>query len=435
SLQMEWLQVSPGHWARPMDGVERYFHAISSVTTPCGIAHTMVSVGAKLPKEADFTIDKYKAAWKTLRYEHPRIACSVSNDTIHYSVPDEKIFQAWLARTLLVDESATSGLDKLSTMRSSAEGILILLPKAREVFFQISHHHIDGVGAMMFLDLLFDALQHPVDVTFGDEHQNLSNSLSYSLPTKDPGSDHIRRGENMVQTFAKTLPGLTLSRQPSRDSAHYVRVQRISFSALETHNILSQAKHHGFGVTHATHAAIVQALHHLAPGNKQPYATLLFFSLRNKLQSRPKIAHSPVSVHMMALPAVVQASDHSDFKRLAQRLKNIYNELSTDSAHIRAHHALYDALASNSVSKDYGKVFLSSLGLVSDRVHHDLDDFWIGAGSATADLTAYLWTFKGQLTIAIWFNEGYHQATAVQEFLFEIRSALLRGLNTDIDLG
>ncbi|KAH7061780.1 hypothetical protein BKA63DRAFT_527398 [Paraphoma chrysanthemicola] len=429
---MEWTQVSPRHWARQMDGVEKYFHAISSLKTPCGIAHSMVSVGAKLPTEAEYKNDRYEAAWKALRYEHPRIACSVSNDTIHYSIPDEKELQAWLARTLIVHDSARSGLDVLSTMRSSSEGILVLLPKEREVFFQISHQHIDGVGAMMFLDRLFDALQHPVDVTFGDEHRNLSNSLSYNLQAESPGSDHVCRAQTMAKTFATTLPELTLNRQPSRDSSHLVRMQKLSFSARKTQNILSKTKHHGISITHATHAAVIQALRCLAQGNNQPYATLLFFNLRSKLPPRPKIAHSPVSVHMMALPAVIHAFDQLNFKHLAQRLKDDYNELFADSANIRAHQPLYDCFASNSVSRDYGKVFLSSLGIVSDRVHHNLEDFWIGAGSATADLTVFLWTFKGQLTIAIWFNEGYHRASTVQEFLVEIRSALSRGLNADM---
>jgi hypothetical protein len=413
-----------------MDDVERYFYAISSVSTPCGIAHTMVSVGATLPG-SNFPIDKFKTAWKALRYEHPRIACSVSGDTIHYSVPNEKEVQAWLSRTLIVEESGTSGLELLATMRSSAEGILVLLPKTREVLLQISHVHIDGLGAMMFLNLLFDALQRPVDIKYGDEHQNLSNSLSHILQADSPGSEDIRRARNIVERFATKLPGLTLNRPGTPDSLHLVRMQQVSFTACKTQQILSQARDDGMTITHACHAAMIQALRNLAPTNEQPYATLLFFNLRGKLPPRPKLDHSPVSVHMMAIPAVVEATYHHDFMHLAHHLKSIYTELSNDFANTRLHQPLYEALALNTGSKDHGRVFLSSLGLVSDRIHHDLDDFWIGAGSATADLTTYVWTIKGQLTIAIWYNEGYHQKSAVQRFLHEIRSALLRGLNID----
>jgi hypothetical protein len=88
---------------RPLDSIEKFFYSVSSLTTSTGITHMMVTVGAQLPLLPG-VIDHV-----SLRYNHPRIACTVKNGKLRYQVPSEEGLQAWVSQTLIIDTSGRSG--------------------------------------------------------------------------------------------------------------------------------------------------------------------------------------------------------------------------------------------------------------------------------------------------------------------------------------
>jgi hypothetical protein len=423
--KMEWVETTPGHWTRPMDAVEAWFDSASSVETPCGIAHAMVSAGARLPAERFASVERFRRAWTSLRYDHPRIACYASSGVLHYTVPDSGGVQQWLSQTLIVDESGASGLELLATLKSRRLGVLVLLPQSWEVFVQVGHNQIDGVGAMLFLNCLLDALRHPVDVCFGDEHRNLSRSLTHTLQLPPSSRAEVQTAQAMVAQFASSLPGLRLAPRARPTLRHAVRMERLEFTASQTEQIRLRARLHDITVTHACHAAMIQTLSSLDGGKGNAYASLFYFSLRGATEQAASGTASPVSVHLTALPAVVSASSGAGFLPLARRVKDVYTQRCRDAG---LHGPLYNALAPVLNASSDGQARLSSLGVVDERVPHALEDFWIGAGSATADMTTYVWTFRGRLCVATWFNEAFYERGAVKHFLSGLRSALLLGL-------
>ena len=425
---MEWVETAPGHWTRRMDAIEAWFDSASAAETPCGIVHTMVSAGARLPAELFVSVERFKKAWTSLRYDHPRIACSASSGVLHYAVPDSAGVQQWLSHTLIVDESGASGLDLLATLKSRRLAILVLLPQSREVFVQVAHYHIDGVGAMLFLNCLLGALQHPVDVCFGDEHRNLSRSITHTLQLPPSSRADVQTAQEMVARFASSLPGMRLAPRTRPTLRHAVRMERLEFAVSQTEQIRLQARFYGITVTHACHAAMIQALSRLGDGMGDAYASLFYFSLRGVAVHASSGAASPVSVHLTALPAVVSTSSEPGFLSLARRVKDVYTR---PCGHASLHRPLYNALAPVLDASSDGQARLSSLGVVDERVPYALEDFWIGAGSATADMTTYVWTFRGRLSVATWFNEAFYERSAVNHFLSELRSALLLGLHID----
>jgi hypothetical protein len=67
---------------RPLDGIEKFFYSVSSLSTSTGITHMMVTVSAQLPLlpvVIDHVIENASLAWKSLRFNHPRIACTVED--------------------------------------------------------------------------------------------------------------------------------------------------------------------------------------------------------------------------------------------------------------------------------------------------------------------------------------------------------------------
>jgi hypothetical protein len=421
---MEWKRDPDGHWTRHMDGIERFFHAASSVQTPCGIAHTMVSVGATLPVETHFSITDFQAAWRSLRFHHPRIACSIFKDSLQYSTPNKNDEKKWLTETLLVDESGANALDLLGTLRSSTFGVLVLLPQSREVFFQISHAHIDGMGAMLFLNCLFEAIENPVEVQFGDEYRNLSNSVAHNIYLEQPNPASTRWAQKVVRDFASNLPGVRLDQIIPPKTTYAVCMERVKFTQSETKQIRLHTREKGITITHACHSALIQALSQSVGVEGKAYASLFYFNLRPPFTSRS--ADSPVSVYLTALPAVVPANSSSDFRSLALDLQKIYK--GGNIANTSLHRPLYEALVPVMEASGDGQIRMSSLGVVDERIHCKLEDFWIGAGSATADMTTYVWTFQGCLTVATWFNDAFYQKQVVIDLLKKLQSALLLGL-------
>lgn len=428
---MEWEEIAPGHWCRQLDGIESFFHSMSSVATPTGIAHAMVSVGATLPKEVDCSIASLQKAWKSLRYHHPRIASAARNGNLYYKVPDDSEMAEWLSKTLIIDHCAVSSLDVLATLKSSETGVLVFLPRTREIFFQISHDHIDGVGAIMFLPLLLSALKNPsADVTFGDEYTNLSDSLSHVLdqnPSSPPSELQAKGAHSLAQHFESTPSSLSLGSKAAPRSSFAVRLKRLEFSPAETDQVRKRAHCHGITVTHACHSSVIQALYHLSDGATGTYKSLIFVSLRRRLRQRSGHEQSPVSVHMSAIPVVLPACWRG-FGPLAQSLKYVYTKCSGERHQAAWHKSMYPLLSQALESAGDPQVQVSSLGVVDDHLGHDVDDFWVGGGSATADLTTYVWTFKGRLTLAVWYNDAFYEEAVVELFLQTAKSMLVAGL-------
>jgi hypothetical protein len=195
----------------------------------------------------------------------------------------------------------------------------VLVPDRREVFFQISHHHIDGVGAMMFLNFLIDALAQPKDVEFGDEYRHLSNSLTHLLNLGSPSKADTERARKMVGELASSFPTLRLRQAKNPNPTYAVHMERLEFSLACTRDIHRQAVYRVITVTQACHSSMVMALNNLATVNAvvdaAAHASLLFTNLRQGLPSDPKHEHSPVSVHLTAQsyygPAVGKTSSIS----------------------------------------------------------------------------------------------------------------------------
>lgn len=108
--KLDWREVSPNHWMRSLDSIESFFHSASSIKTPSGVAHLMVRVGARLPLEMNCTIETIKEAWKTLRYYHPRIASSVVDGKLTYTIPSSQQLEEWLEETVF--KPSTSPLSR-----------------------------------------------------------------------------------------------------------------------------------------------------------------------------------------------------------------------------------------------------------------------------------------------------------------------------------
>ena len=102
---MSWKEISPGRFERPLDSIELFFQALAAGGAPLKREHWTVTAVAKLQRKAsaDNTETALKHAWKTMRYDHPQIACFADGATKVYEVPDDDAVDSWMASTFIVE--------------------------------------------------------------------------------------------------------------------------------------------------------------------------------------------------------------------------------------------------------------------------------------------------------------------------------------------
>ena len=113
---------------------------------------------------------------------------------------------------------------------------------------------------------------------------------------------------------------------------------------------------------------------------------------------------------------------------LAQSLKYVYTKCSSDRHHTAGYKTIYPLLSQHFRSTNHPKVHVSSLGIIDEHSDPDLNDVWVGGGSATAALTAYVWTFKRGFNLAVWYNDAFYDEEVVEFFLQTTKSIVISGL-------
>ncbi|KAH7108751.1 hypothetical protein B0J11DRAFT_512107 [Dendryphion nanum] len=428
-----WRETAPGEWKRPLDSIEKFFYSASSPPPSSGIGHMMVSAGIRVPLDVDCSFEEVTTVWKSLRYHHPGIACTAEAGSLCYKVPNAEELGSWTAETIITDNSGQTGQEALARLKSSPIGILIVLPPTREIVFQVPHYHIDGIGAIKFLDLVLDAFRDPPkQVEFGDEHQNLPQSLPEIINNGAPSLNSIMRAHRISQEFLRGFPTIDLGKREPTGSEPAVRMERIMFSTEETSRICKEVREHGFTVTHMCHSAMVRVIQSYSRAGFSRYTSFFMINLREQLPACPTTTDSPVNLRLTALPGSIAADSNQGFWDLARSLRKTYTQLNKSPEQTDLHKPMYDFLGTTPVALEYRKaVHLSSIGIVEKHFAHTVDDFWIGVSSATSEVTVYVWTFKDRLTFTVWYNEAYHRQSDMKKFLQLMRDKLLSGLWLD----
>ena len=173
-----WKETSPGHSERPFDSVERFFLAINRGSLALNREHWAVTIFARFETSASLeeTETALRHAWKTMRYDHPSLACIARDETKSYEIPDQPALDGWLEKSFIIESTSTTKDDLLASFCPSALASLHYLPNTSEILIHTSHWRIDLVGAISLLQNIFSAVDKPRPIEFGNEGANLSPS-------------------------------------------------------------------------------------------------------------------------------------------------------------------------------------------------------------------------------------------------------------------
>ena len=437
-----WQETSPGHFERPFDSIEKFFLALARAAPslsrePCTL-NNVARFEVKASREDIQSALKH--AWKTMRYDHPQIACIACGGTNVYEVPDTATLDAWLDKTFLVAPESATREELLGSFRASTLATLHYLPHTSHIILHTSHWRTDYIGGLSLLHNLLTACVEPRLIQFGDEQKNLSQSRDEAAKFSSPNTTESpamieERGKAVTDLLMplQNLPSIGLpTLDPHQPPGRTLRSE-MTLEDSTTSAIVSASKKRGLTVTAAVHAALIVATQQIAltpPLSSSSYTTWGVFNIRPQLQApynNPTLY--PASPQIISLPVTL---DTSTYAHLAAQLNKFYKHPmpSPPGSRVREDVVVpYTNLLAGFVSKPPVELpaptepMLQSIGVVDGYLKRnygdviEVKDFWIAPETMAPQLQCYLSTWQGKMTLSAFYNETFYEGKFVQGFL------------------
>ena len=468
---MVWTESEAGVWLDDLDGAERVFYDMSQAFARFGKEHGSVNAVCKIDVQASalkIPLETLiREAWKALRFDFPALSVVAEGSRKKYLAATPERLEHWVEETFSVN-TVSSARDIVPTLHLKKLPRLIFLPPSREIIFHCSHWRIDALGTCMVLNRLCDLVSQGTIASppqWNLEYQNLSPSLEDAFGSPKTCSPAM---ETMAETlrhrnFETSYPSAGLPFNGSMTTEPTLsQPQAIEFTTEATQDLVAACKAHSISVTAAIHAACAEAVFDRSKHiNNHDYSTVVSANVREYLPTPPpQQQHSTKAAAAYACGTYVTGITHTvrradSFATRSSQLTTAYRGSWSPPEYMTALRPIYrvhgDALlaaarSSRTRRPPASNVTVSSLGVVEKylkRNHHGpsssssvvvvVERFHLGSAIMTRQPTLYIWTFGGQLTMSVDYNEAYYSSDAMAALLSSIESCLERKL--EIDLG
>ncbi|KAF3922284.1 hypothetical protein ABW20_dc0106094 [Dactylellina cionopaga] len=166
-----------------------------------GLTQGILAAGVVL-SDKTVSVKAIKDAWVTLRYAHPILGCIINDTGFNYQVPTEYELKKWTEETVRVDSSGKCGWDLAVATIAPKTAELYFLPDRHELFIQVRHELIDGVGLMILLNNFLKVLrEEKLNIEFGDEPVRLSRCLTEIMHAEKPSPNVIKQAQQIAEKF------------------------------------------------------------------------------------------------------------------------------------------------------------------------------------------------------------------------------------------
>ncbi|KAL2759300.1 hypothetical protein ACRALDRAFT_1079512 [Sodiomyces alcalophilus JCM 7366] len=495
-----WRQTEPGVWKRSLDEVEGFYAGAHLVYAATGRKYRFVtghfsldfhppsgSSAKDIEAQAD---DALKKSWTALRYEHPTLACITERDPVTgdfikvYRNNDPATFDATfvtLPAKLSAEEHANadpphpdySTLCVIPTPGSSEPG----RPLRREIFFQIAHDNIDGMGGWLLLGdyvrlvgrAFAEGANFHVPVCDGSEAERLSPPLRVAAAIPPTPSESLqKRLANLGEELAASNPPegtrtLSIPYKKGVTKAGKQKVVHLTIGEEENDAIVKACKAAGISVTHAFHTAIPFVLlnMHASERGAEPIpmrqSSLLLRNERPNCVPPYDTKHPATVYHSISVQAIPvdltlpplgekgQLEDEGErktrFLEAARTVKQWYQKFSADPEYAALGIAVYgNVWPLPPVGAEPGPppphegdagALLSSLGRIdgvipprpSDSL--EVSDTWMVAHILGPEIAVYLTGYRGRSDFRIAYNDAWHEREEMGDFLAKVYSEVL----------
>ncbi|KAL4998916.1 hypothetical protein BDV10DRAFT_200923 [Aspergillus recurvatus] len=444
---MSWSRVSERRWERPVDGIEGYFVLTGSISAAACEGRQHYTLFARALVELNVpgadAESALKQAWKQLRYEQPHIATTVEGTTKVYEVPDEAALQAWLAATFVVSGAANAEA-LWDTVPPITQTTLYYLPRSSELVLRGHHYVLDGIGLLMLLDRLLNALANPAtgSIAFGDEAARLAPPLEKVLGVPEQATpEQTEKVTSLLMGYAQKVPGIGPVSKVNRAPARNCRNTRLAFPPQTTQAITRACKEKNITVTSAVHAAYIRTLMKLADPStpSSHYVTSASFDLRRYLPKPYDSAQYAASVWYSPLPFHLDLP--ASFWDIARALNEFYRTSFRDDPALRLTTPHFNRfMVTVAGSPEYQNTPIphdalpSSLGIIERYVQREYSstatvrDLMVGVDVVLGMSMFFISTFREKLQVVYSFNDGYEEPADIDRCLEGIRTVLVEEL-------
>ncbi|OTB00227.1 hypothetical protein M426DRAFT_66262 [Hypoxylon sp. CI-4A] len=456
---MVWTETKKGTWVDELDGAEKVFYGMSQAFRGVGKEHGSVYVACKIvAKDLGLNLSLetiIRNAWKRLGFDFPSLAVIVDGSNKVYQAASAVQAEQWVEETFSVNTS--SSVDEiLPTLHSRKLPYLVFFPSSSCILFHASHWRIDALGACMVLNRLFDLVSQcaagGVTPQWGLEYQNLSPSLEdafcsskvYSADMKALAEDIRKRN------FEAAYPSAGLTYDGDNNTPPGLsHTAAIMLTTNSTRSLVAACKEQGISVTAAVHTACAKAVFETSKTSREKYSCVVSANMREHLPVPPSsntgLPPYACGTYVTGITHTLQRDD--DFFTQASQLTNSYRASWDATKYMTALRAIYEihgkalaaSIVTNSSRPPASNVTVSSLGIVDKYLRRDhgvivVEEFRLGSAIMARQPTLYIWTFQGQLSLSVEFNEAYYSRGSIELQLESIKGCLERELGLSLEL-
>ncbi|OJJ45079.1 hypothetical protein ASPZODRAFT_134506 [Penicilliopsis zonata CBS 506.65] len=428
-------------YARPFDPFEQFFSDYCAHPDRPGfrsldvVATVSVSFATKPPPPAEL-IKIIKNAWMRMRYLHPSLAAESTRAGFQYAPFTSRLsVEEWVEDTFVLSSPEYGQELGVPASRSSSRVKLYYLPSQDGFRLTLCADHmvLDGQGTgFLFHDLFtemarLEAGGQVIHEPLGADLQRLPcgsfDTLGISARQQEllpPLSLPPLRPD--AKAF-ETLP-VTKNAALAADQPGIGRTQAWTLSEEETSALFRAIKAQGLRFTPFVHAAILHAERKMngrqLPANTT-YGTSLIFDIRNQCRD----SHT-AALRIGFWPIQLKLGD--SIRQTAHQLNYEYTRLAQNKAAAILKMVPYLRQAA-SVYAAYTESIHSFIGDYSLKVREQYGSFRVQDISAVAqptDQRVYvgIQTFRDRLTFNVAYNDAFHDAAQVEEFLNLLRETI-----------
>ena len=448
---MPWSEVAPRTFERAVGENELFIKLIGDSGHTLGREHWAINSIASfktlgsLQNEDLSTL--FLKAWKTLRFHHPSLAVQPANDTsLIYNVPDAAALHQWATETFQVIENKTAD-EIIPNIKPTSFATLTYLPASNEILGHTAHWRTDDVGVLLLIDLFFElatspTLPDPNTLMWGQETARLAPAIEDAADVPIAPTDAIKTlSQKYVETFYPAAGAVGIPYKSEATVPRGTRSSRLIFSPSETNLVASQCKAKGFFVTSAVHASVAATNYALASleNKDKHYTSTVRFSFRPYL---PKPYSTPAyasALYTTGWMRTVPAS--ASWIENAKAYNDEYcNGLNKDFIVSHREYALglCDLIRNMPQPQDPpSDVDISSIGIAESLIERvkgtedrgvEVQSVSVGVEMLTRQCVCFVWTFRDQLNLNMFYNEGFHDEKDTALFLQTLKEILLKEL-------
>jgi hypothetical protein len=452
-IRMSWSELSPGRYQRPLGENEELIKLIGDRAHPIGREQWSVTATAtcKFPDSQETKwSETLREAWKLLRFEHPSIASTATDNSLEYVVPDSSNLAKWVDETFfVVEDTDISADDLIANMKPGPFVTLHFLPHLWEVVLHASHWRTDGYGAFQLVNALFGALVSIIDhgppsLSWGKEPIRLVPSVetALNLPTVSQpeifaaARQYLATTVHLEGTVGMPYLGDLMTRPKGTRSV------RLQLSQYTTKSLLSACEARRISLLAGVHAALaaVNFARTLVDSRKQHYTSTIRLSLRPYLPepyNTPAVASGLFTGGYMFKVLSSQSwtekanQYQAEYERGATKdfllSRRQYAILALDGLR-KTTQILNPTLSNIDISFVDGAEQLVSPVLETKDGPLEILRIGLGVETLSRQMLCFLWDFRGQVEFNLVFNEAYYDAASAAELLVTLQDILVTEL-------